>query len=91
MEKIVELQLTEVQSRLSKQRIKIKMTAAARKKTAELGFSPEYGARAVRRIIQEQIENPLAGMLLNGQLKEGQTITVTVRQGKLALERTEKK
>ncbi len=91
VEKIVELQLTEVQSRLSKQRIKIKMTAAARKKTAELGFSPEYGARAVRRIIQEQIENPLAGMLLNGQLKEGQTITVTVRQGKLALERTEKK
>ncbi len=85
VEKIVDLQMADVQTRLTKQKIKLKMSAAARKKIAELGFSPEYGARAVRRVIQEQVENPLAGKLLNGQIKDGQTIQVGVHQGQLGL------
>ncbi|MEK7637077.1 MAG: ATP-dependent Clp protease ATP-binding subunit [Patescibacteria group bacterium] len=85
VEKIVELHMAEVQSRLAKQKIKIKVSTTARKKIAALGFSPEYGARAVRRVIQEQVENPLAGLLLNGQLKDGQTVQVGLHQGKLVL------
>lgn len=91
VEKIVDLNLLEVQGRLSKQRIKLKTSAVARKSIAEQGFSPEYGARAVRRIIQEQVENPLAGMMLSGKLKDGQTVTIGVHQGKLVLTKTDEK
>lgn len=89
VEKIVDLQMIEVQSRLTKQKIKIKVSATARKKIAELGFSPEYGARAVRRVIQEHVENPLAGLMLNNQLKEGQTVNVGLQKGKLVLAKPE--
>ncbi len=91
VEKIVDLQMAEVQGRLTKQKIKIKVSTAARKKIAELGFSPEYGARAIRRVIQEHIENPLAGMLLNGQIKEGQTVGVGLQKDKLTLTKAEVK
>jgi len=91
VEKIVDIQMAEVQQRLIKQRIKIKVSAIARKKIAELGFSPEYGARAIRRVIQEHIENPLAGMLLNAQIKEGQTVNVGMQKEKLVLTKAEVK
>ena len=85
VESIVDIQMAEVQERLSKQKIKIKVSTTARRKIAELGFSPEYGARAVRRIIQEHIENPLAGMILKGQVKDGQTVNVGLHADKLVL------
>jgi ATP-dependent Clp protease ATP-binding subunit ClpC len=88
VERIVELQMAEVQARLTKQNIKLKLSTTARKRIAELGFSPEYGARAVRRVIQEQVENPLAGMMLSGQVKDGQSIGVGLHQGKIVLTKT---
>lgn len=91
VERIVDLQMAEVQERLSKHRIKISVSATARKKISELGFSPEYGARAVRRIIQEHVENPLAGMLLTGKIKDGQTVSVGVQKGGLVLTKRESK
>lgn len=91
VEKIVDIQMAEVQARLSKQKIKIKVSAVARKKIAELGFSPEYGARAIRRVIQEHIENPLAGMLLGGQIKEGQTVNVGAQKDTLVLSKVQSK
>lgn len=89
VEQIVDMHLAEVQTRLTKQRIKIKLSGGARKKIAELGFSPEYGARAVRRIIQEQVENPLASMLLNSQVKDGQTVNVGMQKDKIVLNKAE--
>lgn len=89
VEKIVDLQMDEVRSRLTKQKIRIKVSPTARKKIAELGFSPEYGARAVRRVIQEHVENPLAGMMLNGKIKDGQTVNVGLHRDKLVLTQSE--
>ena len=89
VERIVDLQMADVQQRLAKQKIKLRLSAVARKKIAELGFSPEYGARAIRRVIQEHIENALAGMMLSGQLKEGQVMNIGLHQGKIVLTKAE--
>ncbi len=87
VEQIVDLQIAEFQERLKPQKIKLKLSPKARTKIAELGFSPNYGARAVGRIIQEQVENPLAGMLLSNQVKTGQTVRIGVVKDKIVLER----
>ncbi len=91
VEKIVDLHLHDVQRRLDVQKIKLKLTAKARGRLAELGFSPEYGARSVQRIIQEHVENPLAGLLLAGTVKSGQTVTIAVHDGKIVLQRADKR
>ncbi len=44
-----------------------------------------YGARPLRRVIQRHLQNPLATMLLSGTVKDGDTVSVTVRDGKLAI------
>ncbi len=87
VEHIVDLQVAEFQQRLDRQKIKIKVSPKARRLIAEMGFSPEYGARAVARIIQEHIENPLAGMILRNDMKPGQTVTVGIRGDHLVLEK----
>ena len=51
---------------------------------AEAGFDPVYGARPLKRTIQQQLENPLAQALLNGQFKPGFTIKVTWKNDALA-------
>ncbi len=91
VERIVDLKIEELQQRLSEQRIRIQLTAKARTKIAELGFSPEYGARAVSRMIQEHVENPLAGMLLNGQVKSGQTVKIGLQRDKITVEKAVRK
>ena len=48
----------------------------------EAGFDPVYGARPLKRAIQQEIENPLAQKILSGQYASGDTITVTVEQGR---------
>lgn len=90
VEQIVDLQIAEVAERVKKQGLKLQLSPKARRKIAELGFSPEYGARAVRRIIQEHVESPLAGMLLANTAKSGQTIRIGLQQDKIVLTKSEK-
>jgi ATP-dependent Clp protease ATP-binding subunit ClpC len=91
VEKIVELHIADLQQRLMKQKVKVKLSAKARSRIAELGFNPEYGARAVQRVIQEHVENPLAGLLLRGQLKAGQTVAIGCHDNDIHLEVVSKK
>jgi len=83
--KIVRLQITELQHRLKEQGISISLTPAAEKLIAREGFKPEYGARAVRRVIQNSIENPLAGKLLDNTSNQGRKIVVDADQKKIIL------
>ncbi|MBI2984272.1 MAG: ATP-dependent Clp protease ATP-binding subunit [Candidatus Kerfeldbacteria bacterium] len=87
VERIVELQIADLQRRLDEQAIRLKLTAQARAKIAELGFSPDYGARAISRIIQEQVETPLAGMLLDGRVKNGQAVRIGVKNKAVVIEK----
>ena len=52
------------------------ITDAARNLVAELGWDPSFGARPLKRIIQQKIENPLAGKILSGEIQEGVAVTI---------------
>ncbi|MFH0838086.1 MAG: AAA family ATPase, partial [Patescibacteria group bacterium] len=67
---IVDIQIADLQKRLDEKKIKIKVSGAAKKHLAKHGFDPSFGARPLKRYIQNHIENPLALMILDGELEE---------------------
>ena len=73
--KIVEIQIGKLNRRLAERRITLDVTEAARKWLGEVGFDPVYGARPLRRLVQNTIEDQLARALLAGEVHEGQTVT----------------
>ncbi|MCX7117178.1 MAG: ATP-dependent chaperone ClpB [Legionellales bacterium] len=77
------IQITHLKQRLAKQDIKLELTAEALAHLAEAGFDPVYGARPLKRIIQQKLENPLAQSLLNGTFQPGETISVSLKKGQL--------
>ena len=74
--KIVDLQVEQVARRLKSRRITLDVTDAARDFLAMDGYDPAYGARPLRRLIQREIGDKLARMLLSGEVSDGATITV---------------
>ena len=81
--KIVDIQLSYLQARLAERDIRIQLSDAARDKLADTGFDPVYGARPLKRAIQQHIENPLAQEILQGSFKSGDVITVGVTNDRL--------
>jgi ATP-dependent Clp protease ATP-binding subunit ClpB len=81
--RIVDIQLGYLHKRLADRDMKITLTDAARDKLAEAGFDPVYGARPLKRAIQQRVENPLAREILEGRFKPGDTIEVAVQQDSL--------
>ena len=77
--KIVDLQVAEVAKRLEGRRITLEVTAGARDYLAMDGYDPAYGARPLRRLIQREIGDQLARMLLGGQIQDGDTVQADVR------------
>jgi ATP-dependent Clp protease ATP-binding subunit ClpB len=82
---IVDLQLALLEKRLAVRRITISVTDAARAWLAETGYDPAYGARPLRRLIQTAIGDPLARMLIAGEVTDGGAVTVDVGDGGLVL------
>jgi ATP-dependent Clp protease ATP-binding subunit ClpB len=76
--RIVELQLGLLESRLAVRRISIDVTPAAQTWLADTGYDPAYGARPLRRLIQTAIGDPLARMLIGGEVTDGDEVTVGV-------------
>jgi ATP-dependent Clp protease ATP-binding subunit ClpB len=83
---IVDLQMDELRHRLAEQRVELTVTAAARELLAKEGYSPVYGARPLKRLIQQRVETVAARLLIGGQLKEGGTLKVEARKGELTVE-----
>ncbi|MBN1122388.1 MAG: ATP-dependent Clp protease ATP-binding subunit [Anaerolineae bacterium] len=73
---IVDLLMDKVRERVAEHDIQITMTDAARQHLADEGYNPEYGARPLRRVIQNQIEDALSDGLLSGQFEQGNTILI---------------
>jgi ATP-dependent Clp protease ATP-binding subunit ClpB len=86
---IVELQLARLRSRLAERGLSLELTDAAKETVAEAGWDPAYGARPLKRALQRLVENPLAMRLLDGELGDGDTIRVDVRDGELMFEKAE--
>jgi len=83
VEKIVDLQMAEIQERLKEHGVKIDLTPAARRWLAEKGYDPLFGARPLRRTLQREVESPLSRKLLKGEFCESSGITVDVQDGKV--------
>lgn len=79
--KIAEIQISYLRKRLEYQDIKLEVSPEALAHLAEAGFDPVYGARPLKRTIQQQLENPLAQALLTGKFKSGDTIKVDYKDG----------
>ena len=75
---IVDIQLAHLRKRLADRNLSLELTDAARQQLADEGYDPTYGARPLKRVIQQRIENPLAGKLLNGDFPDGSTIRADV-------------
>lgn len=80
--KIVDLQIEDLQKRLREKKIKIEVSDEAKKLLAERGYDPVYGARPLKRTIQQDVQNPLALKILEGHYGEGDTITVDINEKK---------
>ena len=82
---IVGIQLDRLRARLAERRLTLVVTPAAEEWLARAGYDPDFGARPLRRVLQRQIEDPLALALLEGRYLEGATITVDVADDKIVL------
>jgi ATP-dependent Clp protease ATP-binding subunit ClpB len=84
---IVDIQLGFLRKRLQERNMELSLDDAARDLLGEAGFDPVYGARPLKRAIQQQIENPLAQRILQGSFGPGDRIKVTARDGQLVFEK----
>lgn len=82
--RIVEIQLNRVKSRLKQQKIHLQYTPEAVELLGSLGFDPNYGARPVKRVIQQMVENEIALGVLKGDFKEDDTVLVDVSSAAIA-------
>ncbi len=82
---IVKVQLRAVEGRLKERKISVKFTDAAIQWMGEKGFDPIYGARPLKRVIQNEFLNPLSKMLISGAVKNGSEIKVDLKSGKLTI------
>jgi len=83
LDKIVELQTERVKERLNRQKIKIEVVDSAKKLLTEKGFDPKFGARPLKRAIQDLILDEVALMIVEGKLKEGGGVSVEVKNGQV--------
>ncbi len=82
---IVELNIDRLSKRLEQRRLQLAVTAAARTWLADRGYDPIYGARPLRRLMQQQIDDKLANLLLAGTITDGSLVRVDVAQDGVAL------
>ena len=82
---IVTIQLQGLRARLADRRLSLDVTPEAETVLAHDGFDPDFGARPLRRVIQRQVEDPLALALLEGRYPEGSTVTVDAQDGAVVL------
>jgi ATP-dependent Clp protease ATP-binding subunit ClpB len=87
LERIVELQLRQLEERLAHRRLQLQVTAAATAWVAEHGYDPVYGARPLRRVLQRQLADRIATAVLQGDFGEGDTIVVDAGPDSLILSR----
>lgn len=85
LHQIVKLMVAQLRARVAEQGINLKVTPAAIDVVATEGYDPAYGARPLRRALQDLIEDPLSTALLSGNVKTGDNVVVGAHQGKITL------
>ena len=78
---IAQIQIASLAGRLTEQGVSLELADGVLSKLAEIGFDPVHGARPLKRAIQQELENPLAQLLLGGELVAGSIVEVTLNSG----------
>ena len=81
IEQIVDIQLKDVRKRLARERITLELSGAAIQSLSLDGLDPVYGARPLKRLIQRQVVDNVAGLIIDGKLHEGDTVRIDVGEG----------
>lgn len=89
IKQIVQLELDKVAKRLEEHEIVLHATPAALEKLADLGFDPDMGARPLRRVIQQKVEDPLSDALLSGTFGKGDVVLVDLKDDEIVLSRAQ--
>jgi ATP-dependent Clp protease ATP-binding subunit ClpB len=91
MRPIADIQIQRLAKCLKERNIEIEMTNDASNALAEWGYNPLYGARPLKRVIQTKVQDPLADLLLNGELIDGQRILISINEGELVFKSVDEK
>jgi ATP-dependent Clp protease ATP-binding subunit ClpB len=84
MGRIVDIQIQRLQALLADRKIALKLEASARDWLAEKGYDPAYGARPLKRVIQKEIQDPLAEFILSGEIKDGDPVAISASKRGIA-------
>jgi len=87
LRKIVDIQLNYLRGRMNARKIEIEFTENACQQIMDEGYDPVFGARPLKRTIQQQLENPLAAQLLAGKFGDGDTIKIDADAHKFTFEK----
>jgi ATP-dependent Clp protease ATP-binding subunit ClpB len=85
MKRIVDIQLQHLRRLLAERKITLEVDESAKVWLANTGYDPIYGARPLKRVIQRELQNPLATMLLAGDIEGGEAVVVSVQGGRLTI------
>ena len=83
MDKIVEIQLERLEKLLDERKITLDLDAEARDWLAGKGYDPAYGARPLKRVIQKELQDPLAEKILLGDIRDGSRVKITAGSDRL--------
>ncbi len=83
---ILEIQINLLRPRLAERHITLHLNDAAKDLLANLGYDPQFGARPLKRVIQKEVENRIARAILDGTIKDGDTVEIDAQDGKLVIE-----
>ncbi|MFL5586106.1 MAG: ATP-dependent chaperone ClpB [Ktedonobacteraceae bacterium] len=86
MKRIVEIQVNRLRPRLADRHIALHLSDAAKDLLATEGYDPQYGARPLKRVIQKEVENRVARGILDGTIRDGDTVEIDAPDGKLVIE-----
>jgi ATP-dependent Clp protease ATP-binding subunit ClpB len=84
MSRIVDIQFARLTKLLEDRKIVLRLEPSAREWLAEKGWDPAYGARPLKRVIQRQVQDPLAQMILAGRVRDGDTMTISTGSAALS-------
>ncbi len=85
MDEIVDIQVAGLAARLAERKLTLDLSSAARAWLSETAYDPVYGARPLKRVIQRHLQDPLANLILEGKVLDGQTIRVVPAEGGLGI------
>lgn len=86
LEKVVQIQIERLKERLKDKRIELEVTESAKKHLADVGYNPVYGARPLKRAIQNEIETPLSRLIVRGDVMDSSKVVADFRDGAIVFE-----